>query len=1473
MPLIDSKGLTATTQFTPVTTETGNNSPYHAIFGLSTGDKYVHQSVTDLAAKKKNIANNIKSIDSGSHRLFPSVSEAIVHLIRQGNVVILDKNNYPTLFQHQENFIKDPNSIPTSLTKAAIDEYALLMEKGDRPLFFQDIEVIAHAYTMTNDTGISIDFYQSDTIGTVTKKTFNAGNPQTGMLYLNNNSYQAVIENHGSFTTKLAKINHDKPYYLTKGSQYDAAGLKPTLHGVIYQLKLLMHFAMMGSQDHRSFLISTERNSAEKFDDVEFKSTSAGEKETYDFVQAKHKQDASEVVTDSKLLNTKDGEFSLTKYFLSYKNIKNNPTYHDGTIGNIYLCTNIDLDPKTKFTFNKMTGPDRLLDTSTPGEARYRIDKDPLANKDLYDHFKKNTEGYQLAHKIVNYIAKGKKITLSTPMFKDHQANLANAGIIKSGEFTSKFIEGKIKNPAWVNQFRQLLIDAAPNKQSASKTHSADANTLKFLFKDMKASNSFGKKNTSPLVNLEMTVPDTEIEEFFDHLVLAVKQADEVQLGEVIAKGLGDQFNLMDGNFVYAELEKAMLDWMKTKEGHFVDQKAITDFFTEVRTKLSRFALIGSTLDFQEKCKQANITFSPDTTVSHFLTNTTKQLLVCETPGDAFLSSVQVYQTIMSKPEYAANDSCVFVSLEKAKRIADLVEGAKLDSKRLLVITCKKEISGSDLDFMATLFSQIKSKMIIIANKDHTSILHHSSLNSNIYIAKNNFDSLSSESKVKILNQKIRFQGSDTQLNQIVNKIDTAIDAQALMDIAHHKETSIEIGDSLPQNQSYLIPRQINLVDATKPKANINLITAEPGMGKTFSVSHYISAEKAKNGKLWAIPIDLSAHLLQHKLANLKSPIDKESMITFFVGDNAPPLARKVFNEKLENGDLMISLDSFDVIPTHLQTKLIELLTLLKDTKAQVFIPGTIKEKAILEKNLGGDLISSHQLEPFDAISFLDKYLPIALTNSKYSGDPTQFINEAKQFFLNLQEAKAYLGNPLHLKLLIDYSVDHATKQNVPFPTLYEMHRHFIATRYDVCITRLFAEEARQSPFFPTYISGITSKVQLMAELPIQHQDCAFNTVFPQFKVQSTMQYTLHRNDPLLQEVGFIQFDKIHQLPQFTDKSFEKFLAAEFIFTMLGHNNQLLFEAHYQPFLIKQIFQENYKEVREFLENMLNDSPDRKEAWDKMVQSHSLPAGQKMMNIQPDSSLNITPFNVELAKNWNTTIIQSDQLSLWANHLLEQIILPVLNELAKNPKLSLLGFMEVCNYVFHNLMRADPPTPIKITTTQITSLLKLIEKELNFNPINDNLLFSCSNLLYSLNKMGLLIINTESALLIQSADGEFEYELDINLKAIVPQEKLFNLLKNNTTPNMTQLGINGPLFAPDDPLREASQKILNIQNSLLRPPVQRAQSDIGPYRNNINLTVDSHFLVNKNKRQKLNGATDNTLVSLPPRNDNTKGDF
>lgn len=116
-----------------------------------------------------------------------------------------------------------------------------------------------------------------------------------------------------------------------------SAGLKKSLHGNAFQLKLLMLFLIRGVRKGYEFQLGTEiPGIGGKFDDLVFLHD-----KKYRFLQAKHKQDANVKIRARDLLNDNDGEFSLPKYFRSYCD---EIAKKSKKVKDCIICTNIGFD-------------------------------------------------------------------------------------------------------------------------------------------------------------------------------------------------------------------------------------------------------------------------------------------------------------------------------------------------------------------------------------------------------------------------------------------------------------------------------------------------------------------------------------------------------------------------------------------------------------------------------------------------------------------------------------------------------------------------------------------------------------------------------------------------------------------------------------------------------------------------------------------------------------------------------------------------------------------------------------------------------------------------------------------------------------------------------------------------------------------------------------------------------------------------
>lgn len=367
---------------------------------------------------------------------------------------------------------------------------------------------------------------------------------------------------------------------------YAASGLKNTLHGNIYQLKLLMLFLKRGLNKNYSFLLATEMDAAEKFDDLVFQyENEMKDKIIFRFLQAKHKQDESKRITMHELLTEKDGDFSLQKYFLSYLKIKEKNEFKGNTeFKDFVICTNIGVDENLQDSFERVTEEDDILGVPYAGKAskRLKFKKDFTDKSKLISVLVKNTDFHRLATRLSHCIEKNYKIDLKDKLFVQYQGWLAREIIdVENKKLQQNFVEGNdLSEP--VQKFRDILCSLIIKKQQQI-IEEKDKESILVKIKFDSISKNFSKKIpqlASPPSDFNL---NEEIDLFLDQLRFAVNQPNENALGTIIEEELGKEFNKIDKRHVYALFQDKVLGWMKEKQGRFFSYEEGKLFFENIR--------------------------------------------------------------------------------------------------------------------------------------------------------------------------------------------------------------------------------------------------------------------------------------------------------------------------------------------------------------------------------------------------------------------------------------------------------------------------------------------------------------------------------------------------------------------------------------------------------------------------------------------------------------------------------------------------------------------------------------------------------------------------------------------------------------------------------------------------------------------------------------------------------------------------
>ncbi len=295
-----------------------------------------------------------------------------------------------------------------------------------------------------------------------------------------------------------------------------------------------MLFLHRGVLYQHSFRLGTEIEEAQKFDDLVFAYTQ-GSKKAYHFLQAKHTQaeDSRKIEVGDLLTQNKNGEFRLAKYFISYLKIKNNQDFADGNLKDFIICTNIDFD----------------LDQST---AQNTVKK-----------LKVKTSGPNNEIEILVEV-----IDTSDVFFKDGGTRY------KFSCIHNNMIS--VVQPAFESAVEETIAEL--EKEIEKLQSKSDQDSKRKLGRNQKWQNEFKQIIKSRL--------EESIKEFFDKLVFAVNQPNEMKLAEIIKNELGEQFNDIDRKNVYARFQEKMLDWLKEKGRRFLTHEDGREFFRKMKEEI-----------------------------------------------------------------------------------------------------------------------------------------------------------------------------------------------------------------------------------------------------------------------------------------------------------------------------------------------------------------------------------------------------------------------------------------------------------------------------------------------------------------------------------------------------------------------------------------------------------------------------------------------------------------------------------------------------------------------------------------------------------------------------------------------------------------------------------------------------------------------------------------------------------------------
>ncbi|XP_077294884.1 uncharacterized protein LOC143917276 [Arctopsyche grandis] len=401
------------------------------------------------------------------------------------------------------------------------------------------------------------------------------------------------------------KDNRHKVYKTTEADKY----------GRDYENYITMLFILRGMVNHYKFEVGVEVSKAMKFDDLIFIYESKG-KQYYRCLQAKHSISKRKNIDLNKLMTDADGDFSLVRYFFSYKDLVEDDFFSSKTQKDLIVFTNIplnldcvigekmveretwqrlklikckdrDKDDKVKVTLKDlvelMNSSDDILDVKNE-KNRYKF------NDFIIPTLKTKVNDFnvtRVARKFIGWLLKEKQFEFIKYIIQPYWRFLIDEVIdIASRRFYLKFLIGCDNISHQAKLFRARLASEI-NRRNAKRYMNKKEMTMEDLNKAV-ANADYPDWINSDKVDFNEVIGENEIKLFLKQLVFAVGQPDHEALKAVILEDLvkeqrkrynnddtyTDEDFLRYGNEVFEYFSTKLLSWkgqQKEKDETFLD--------------------------------------------------------------------------------------------------------------------------------------------------------------------------------------------------------------------------------------------------------------------------------------------------------------------------------------------------------------------------------------------------------------------------------------------------------------------------------------------------------------------------------------------------------------------------------------------------------------------------------------------------------------------------------------------------------------------------------------------------------------------------------------------------------------------------------------------------------------------------------------------------------------------------------------
>lgn len=474
---------------------------------------------------------------------------------------------------------------------------------------------------------------------------------------------------------------------------------------------------------------------------------------------------------------------------------------------------------------------------------------------------------------------------------------------------------------------------------------------------------------------------------------------------------------------------------------------------------------------------------------------------------------------------------------------------------------------------------------------------------------------ITEETKVELLKTKVKFQGEEILLNEIVGLNSKTLNHLPLAKLlkGNLDEIANKIKVSPGYQMNYFIERSLYNKNSLNTEEKIFesflensqnkkvlLISDEAGMGKSTILSHVGRKLKKMSPDHWIIRINLHEYVEAFKSEENQN-FDE---VFKFIAENFEKLKNdfeiSLLKELFEKGKVILLLDGLDEISPYYNDQFIRFFRkLLKSAIKQVWLTMRpyLKDKLEIEANE-----TAWELKPFSVenqVNFMTKYWSYQLkVESTFDLETC-----AKELIRNVTESIEkdslnLVGIPLQARMIADIFMDDVKKILKNDTIKFEMPQNFdLLCLYKEFMTRkikITISEKGET----VGIEKARNEVDSVDMMEV-HEKLAVTSVYliNQEKIGSESQstnlkldpdcYEIEISDDQLQRYGLVSIDSCGK-PRFLHQTFAEYFVAMFVFKIISKSNFFLLSEALK--LVAFIGEGRHEIIISFLESSIKQS-------------------------------------------------------------------------------------------------------------------------------------------------------------------------------------------------------------------------------------------------------------------------------------------